>query len=209
MKLTVFGATGQTGMEILKQGLAAGHEITAVVRDPVKLGEYRSKVRMVRGDSTDARTAEDAVLGADAVLSTLGHVAGSPHDLLSKSATNIVNTMDKGNVRRLVVLTNVAARDPSDRPGMYNRLLRTLLTLFRGQMAKDTADEAGIIAESALDWTMVRANLLTNGPLTKKYRVGAFDRNAGTRVSRADVADFMISCATEIKYVRAKPLISD
>jgi len=208
MKLTVFGATGKTGKEIVRQALALGHEVTVVARDPAKLGEAASKVRVVQGDATDTQVAEQAVAGADAVLSVLGHVRGSPPDVLSKSVSNIVGAMKKENVRRLVVLTNVAARDSSDRPGLYNRLLLGLLTLFRGQMARDTAQEAKIISQSELNWTIVRANLLTDGLLTETYHVGEFDRKAGTRVSRANVAAFMIACATENKYIRAKPLIS-
>jgi putative NADH-flavin reductase len=209
MKLTVFGATGQTGKEIVRQALDAGHEVIVVARDPARLAELGSKVRVVQGDSMDARVVEDAVTGTDAVLSALGHGRDSPSDLLAKSTSNIVEAMKKRNVRRIVVLTNVAARNPGDRPSSYNRFLRILLTLFRGPMARDTAREAEIISESGLDWTIVRANLLTNNPPTRKYRVGEFDGKTGTRVSRADVAAFMISCVIENKYIRAKPVISE
>jgi len=209
MKLIVFGATGQTGMEIVKQALAAGHAVTAVARDPAKMGEYRSKVNVIQGDSTDKQIVEQAVVNADAVLSALGHVSGSPPDLLSKSISNIIEAMNRQNVKRLVVLTNVAARDPTDSPSFYNRLLLTLLGLFRGKMAQDTAEEARLTSESDLDWTIVRANLLANGLLTRKYRVGPFYKDARTRISRADVADFMVTCAVDRKYVRAKPLISE
>lgn len=208
MKLAVFGATGQTGIQIVGQALAAGHEVTAVVRDPAKLGDFRMKVRMVKGDPIEARVVADAVAGADAVLSALGHGRNSPPDMLSKFARSAVGAMKEQNVHRLIVLTNVAARDPTDRPSLYNQFLRTLLTLFAGGMSRDTAEEARIISESGLDWTIVRANLLTNGPLTKRYKAGAFDPSAKARVSRADVADFMLSCAMENKFVRAKPLIS-
>lgn len=208
MKLSVFGGTGKTGLEILRQGLAAGHEISALARDPARLREFLPKVRVVKGDSFDSQAVEDAVAGSGAVLSALGHVGGSPPDLLSRSAANIVNAMRKQNVKRFVVLANRAARDPSDRPGLYNRLLLSLLIVFRGQMARDTVQEAKIVSESGLDWTIVRASLLTNGPLTKTYKVGASDRSAGTRISRANVADFMLSCAIRGSYVRAKPIIS-
>jgi putative NADH-flavin reductase len=208
MKLTIFGATGKTGREIVSQALAAGHEVTAVVRDPKKLGA-ESKVRIVQGDSTDEKTVEEAITGTDAVLSALGHVRGSPPEILSRSAEMIIATMERQKVQRLVVLNNAAAKDPADRPSLYNRFLLTLLSLFRGSIARDTAMEAKFIEGSQLDWTIVRANLLTSGPKTGHYRVGAFDKNAGTRVSREDVAAFMISCIVENKYVRAMPLISD
>lgn len=210
MKLAVFGGTGRTGLEIVTQALVAGNHVTAVARDPALLQIFQSKdIRIVKGDSLSMSVADEATHGKDAVLSALGHVRGSPPNLLAMSIMNIMESMKKQNVTRLVVLTNVAARDPTDSPGLYNRVLLMLLTLFREQMAWDTANESRLISESTLDWTIVRANLLTNGPLTKKYRVGQFDRNAGTRVSRADVADFMISCAVENKYVRARPLISE
>ncbi len=85
MKLTFFGATGQTGMEIVKQALSSGHDVTVVARDPAKLGEFKSKVKVIQGDSTDSQVAEQAVAGADAVLSALGHVGNSPPDSSSQN----------------------------------------------------------------------------------------------------------------------------
>ena len=209
MKLTVFGATGQTGREIISQALAFGHEVTAMARDPTKLADFNSKVRIVQGDSTNPVVVEEVVTGNDAVLSALGHVSGSPPDILTRSASNIIEAMKRQNVRRLIVLANAAARDPNDRPSFYNRFLQFLLTLSRRAMARDTAREAQIVSESGLDWTIVRANLLTNGPQTGRYYTGDFSGKARTRVSRADVAAFMITCVTENKFVRAKPVISE
>jgi putative NADH-flavin reductase len=210
MKFAVFGATGRTGIQIIIQALEAGHEITVLVRDPAKLEvNLRSKLRIVRGSSIDAQPVGDAVSGCEAVLSALGHTGGSPSNLLSQSASTMIAAMKKENVTRLVVLSNVAARDPNDKPSFYNRFLLTMLTLFRGRMARDTAEEARIISQSRLEWTIVRANLLTAGPLTKKFRVGKFDPGTKTRISRADVADFMISCVVEGKYIREKPVISE
>ena len=196
-------------MEIVKQALSAGHEVTAVARDPAKLGDFRTKVKVIQGDSTDSRVIEQAVAGADAILIALGHANNSPPDLFTKSVTAIIVAMKKLNVKRLVVLSNVAARDPSDRPNLYNRFLRGMLMLFLHGVAKDTVEEGKIISESDLDWTVVRANILTDGPLTRKYRAGPFDGSTKTRISRSDVADFMISCAVEGKYIRAKPVISE
>jgi len=209
MKLTIFGATGQTGKEIVRQALELGLEVTAVVRDSSELANTSSKLSIVQGDSTKPPDVEKAVAGCAAVLSALGQVKGSPPDLLTKSASNIVEAMKKNNVRRLVVLTNAAARDPKDHPSLFNRFLRFLLTLSRGTMARDTAREAEIVSESGLDWTIVRANLLTNTPRTGKYYAGEFSVKAKTRVSRADVAAFMIACVTDNKFVRAQPVISE
>jgi len=208
MRLTVLGATGLTGMEIIKQSLVGGHEITAVARNPARLGEFQSRVRVVQGDATDPKAVDEAVAGTEAVLCVLGHAKGSPLDLFSKSASNIIASMRAHGIKRLVVLTNIAVKDPRDSPRLYHRFLRFLLNLTRGQMCRDTVDEAKIISESALDWTIVRAVILTNGPPSGRYRTGMLDHSAGTRISRADVANFMIVCAVESKYIRARPLIS-
>jgi putative NADH-flavin reductase len=208
VKLAIFGATGQTGMEIVKHALASGHEVTAVARTLAKLGEFQSKVKLVQGDVTDPNTVDEATAGVDAVLCALGHAKGSPPDLFSKSSSNIVTAMNSHGVKRLVVLANIAVRDPGDSPRLYHRFLRFLLTLTRSQMCKDTVEGARIISESGVDWTIARAVILTNDPPSGKYRTGMLDNNAGTRISRADVANFMIACAVGAKYVKAKPLIS-
>ena len=208
MRLAVFGATGLTGMEILKQALAGGHEITAVARNPAKLGKFQSKVKLVQGDVTDPKIVDGAVSGTDAVLCALGHWRGSPPDLFSKSFSNVVTSMNSIGLKRLIVLANIAVRDQGDSPRLYHRFLRFLLNLTKSRMCKDTVNGIKIISESGLDWTIVRAVILTNDPLSGKYRVGMLDRNAGTRISRADVANFMIACAVGPKFVRAKPLIS-
>jgi len=208
MRLAVLGATGLTGMEIIKQSVAGGHDITAVARNAARLGEFQSKVRVVQGDATDPKIVDEAVAGAEAVLCALGHAKGSPPDLFSKSASNIVTSMSAHGIKRLVVLTNIAVKDPGDSPRLYHGLLRFLLNLTRGQMCRDTVEEAKIISESTLDWTIVRAVVLSNGSPPGKYRIGMLDHSAGTRISRANVANFMIACAVESKYIRARPLIS-
>jgi putative NADH-flavin reductase len=208
LRFAVLGATGLTGMEIVKQALAGGYEITAVVRNPAKLEEFQSKVRVVQGVATDPKVVDEAVSGSDAVLCALGHAKGSPPDLLSRSATNILAAMRAHGVKRLVVLTNIAVKDNGDKPKLYHQFLRFLLKLGKSRMCKDTIEEARIISETGLEWTLVRAIILSNGPLTEKYRVSELDHSAGGRISRADVASFMIKCAVESKYLRARPVIS-
>ena len=208
LRFAVLGATGLTGMEIVKQALAGGNEVTAVARNPAKLGEFQSKVRVVQGDVTDPKNVDQAVTGSDAVLGALGHAKGAPPDVLSRSASNIMTSMRDNGVKRVVVLTNIAVKDNGDNPKLYHRFIRLLLKLGRSQMYNDTIEEARIISETGLEWTLVRAIILSNGQLTGKYRLGELDHTAGGRVSRADVASFMIACAVESKYLRARPVIS-
>src|SRR6059058_6434692 len=74
MKLTIIAATGGIGRQILEQAVAAGHDVTAVVRNPKRLSGSRGGVRIVTADlaAPDPTVLASAVEGADAVLSGLG-----------------------------------------------------------------------------------------------------------------------------------------
>ena len=207
-RVAVLGATGRTGREILRQALDKGLEVNALAREPFKLGELRERVSVVKGDAADQATVNSVVAGSDAVLSALGLVKGSPPDLMASSCSNIAAAMKREGVKRLVILTNTGVRDPTDRPPVAQKLLRMGLRLLNDRLLRDTIEAAEVIEESGLDWTLVRAPILTDGPKTGHYRVGALAPGMPLRVSRADVADFMLSCALDARFVCEKPVIA-
>lgn len=185
----------------------SGYEVTAFVRDPARLGGLRGRVRVIEGAVTDAEAIGRAVAGRDAVLSTLGNRRGSPRDLLSSAMSRIVDAMKEHGVRRLVVLANIAVRDSGDRPALVHRVVRGALRIGRRSVWRDSVEEADIIHRSGLDWTIVRASMLADGPLTGRYTVGPLMKGMSLRVSRADVAHFMLSCVESGRYVGQKPVI--
>ncbi|HYB45389.1 MAG TPA: NAD(P)H-binding protein [Nitrososphaerales archaeon] len=207
-RVAVLGATGRTGREILRQALDKGLEVNALAREPSKLGELGERVSVVKGDATDPVAVGRLVAGSGAVLSALGLVKGSPPDLMASSCSNIAAAMKKEGVKRLVILTNTGVKDPADRPPVTQRLLRMGLRVLNDRLLSDTIKAAEVIEESGLDWTLVRAPILTDGPKTGHYRVGALASGMPLRVSRADVADFMLSCALDAMFVREKPVIA-
>jgi putative NADH-flavin reductase len=165
-------------------------------------------VGVVEGDVIDPAAADKAVVGSDAVLSALGHVKGSPRDLETVAVGNVVASMRRNGVRRLVVLSSSVVGDPADRPTTSQALARWLVKTFRREVYDDSMGKARVIQGSDLDWTIVRASILNNSPYTGKYRVGRMEKGAGVRVSRGDVADLMLKCVTEGKYVHECPYIS-
>lgn len=208
MKLTILGATGSVSQELVKQALAAGHAVMVLVRNPEKLGALRSRVTVVQGDVTSADVVSRAIAGADAVLSTLGHSKGSPDDVLAVASSRVITAMRNSDVKRLVVLANTALPDAGDQPTFGQRIQGTMMSMMMGQINRDHAVQAQRIAASELDWTIVRAALLADGPHSGKYRVGQLDSKAGGRIARADVADFLLACAVNGSYVRAMPVVS-
>jgi len=205
--LAIFGATGRTGRQLLVLSDSKGLQVNALARLPESLSNLKNPPAVTKGTITDLQAVETVVAGSDAVMSTLGRDGGSPPDLMTVAARNMVAAMGKSGVRRIVVLTNTAVVDPTDAPSLQHKLLRAVLSVANGSLKRDSAEAAKIISDSGLDWTLVRAPILTDGPKTGAYRVGRLDGKIPLRVSRADAAEFMLSCVLDGRYVREMPAI--
>jgi putative NADH-flavin reductase len=192
----------------MELALERGDRVTAFVRSASKLGDQASRVDAVEGDVLDPAAVDKAVIGADAVLSALGHLKGSPRDLETVAVRNIVASMGRSGVRRLVVLASSVVGDSADKPTTSQALTSWLVKTFRREVYDDSLGKAYVIQGSDLDWTIVRASILTNAPPTGKYRIGRMEKGAGVRISRGDVAEFMLRCATEGVSIRECPYIS-
>lgn len=206
MRLTIVAATGGIGRELLRQALTAGHELTAVVRNPDKITD---PVRVVRADlaDPDANALENAVKDADAVLSGLGARTNAEAGVAWRGTQAVVDAMRATDVRRLVVVSaapigtvpspdrpHPPRNDPGDGFFMRNLGARFARTAFRTHYA-DLARMEDVVRASGLDWTISRPPKLNNKPLTGHYRT-ALGRNVrgGFVISRADVAHQMLHC---------------
>lgn len=202
MKVVVFGASGGTGTWLVRDAVAAGHSVTAFVRDAQT---YRApgSVRAVTGDARDVAAVNAAVDGQDAVLSALGSRTLAQDDLLEVSGANIVAAMKANDVERIVVLGAAGAV----RPAMGGSSLGIQLvsravtkTLLRYPMASQKMLQL-MIARSGLDYTIVNPPRLLDVPGTGQYRVleERMPRN-GRQIARADVAAFMVAQLTSSAY---------
>ena len=205
MKLTIFAATGGIGRQLLDQAVAAGHDVTAVVRSPERLAG--TPVRVVRADLAhpDRAAIESAVAGADAVLSGLGASRASEAGIAAAGTRPIVQAMLATGVRRIVVVSAAPVStmaspgrpDPPRHDPGEGFFMRHLLTPFIQTTLRkvyvDLAAMEDVLRASGLDWTAVRPPRLTDKPLTGAYRT-AIGQNlrGGAFVSRADVADLML-----------------
>ena len=204
MKLTIFAATGGIGQQLLDQATAAGHDVTAVVRNPGKLTQ---QVRTVTADlaGADPAALEPAVAGADAVLSALGPHSNADAGIAAPGTRSIVATMQATRVRRIVVVSaapvgTVASPGNPHPPkhdagdGFFMRHLFSRIASARfGKVYDDLAAMEDILRDSSLDWTVVRPPQLTDKPLTGSYRTAVGQNlRGGLSVPRADVAHFML-----------------
>jgi putative NADH-flavin reductase len=209
VKLTIIAATGGIGRLILEQAVAAGHEVTAVVRNPSRLS-LDVPSATVDMAVPDPETLRSAVTGADAVLSGLGAHRRSEAGVASRGTRAIVIAMRAAGAQRLVVVSaapvgTVASparphppkHDPGDGP-LMRYVMGPAVKAALGWVYTDLALMEDAVRESGLEWTVVRPPRLTNGPLTGTYRT-AYGQNlpCGTSVSRADVANLMLRLAED------------
>jgi putative NADH-flavin reductase len=210
MKLTVLGATGNVGKELVEQALAAGHEVTVLVRAPEKLGEIRSRVTVVQGNVTDSEAISRAVAGRDAVLSTLGHRKNSPDDVLAVAMKHTIVAMQLLNVQRLVVVGNSGLIENGDQPTGFQKFMSGLMNVIASKNKEDHNAQARLIEKSGLDWVIVRPPVLAGGVYSGKYHTGEkLDKNIGAKIIRADLADFMLKCVTNDASLHTMPAISN
>ena len=207
MRLLIFGATGGTGRELVRQALERGHSVTAFARDPAAL-DTGDGFRGIAGDVLDAAAVDRAVAGHEAVLCALGKPATSPGTVRSQGTRNIVRAMERVGPRRLICQSTIGIGDSRPLlPPRYRYLL--VPVLLRRTFAEHERQEAAV-RSSQLDWTIVRAGALTDGERTEGYRHGLppTERPIEFEISRADVADFTLRLLADGTYMNQSPCVS-
>jgi putative NADH-flavin reductase len=188
MKLVVLGATGGTGLEIVRQAVEQGHAVTAFVRSTEKLKPFGDRITVRQGNLLDVAELERAISGHDAILSGFGPrvpIAKTDGNLLRNFATALTAAMQRGGVRRVVVVSTAFLFKDSIVPPTY-----LFGRLFFPGVVADAAGMERTFVKSGVDWTIVRPPQLTDQPFTGRYRVrvGHLPR-FGFKISRADVGD--------------------
>jgi uncharacterized protein YbjT (DUF2867 family) len=196
MKLTVFGATGKVGREVVRQALDAGHRVTAVVRDAARLDITHPALEVVTVPGlTDPTRLLPALDGSDAAISCVGPRGPRDVTVASTATRGILAALEASGVRRFVAVSAVPVGPLPDGESWFNRriLLPFFGTLLRG-IYGDLSRMEDEIQHSATDWTVVRPPRLTNKPLTGRYRAVVGGNVPRSRsMSRADTAHAMLA----------------
>ena len=164
MRITIFGATGGTGKQLVKQALAEGNGVVAFARNPSKLNITDKNLTLLKGELTDNALIENAVRGSDAVISVLGPRGGSRNKPLTQGMHNIIEAMKKQGVRRLIISSTLSAKDPNDLPEFRSKALVTFVRVTMHAAYEEIVSVADTVRASNLDWTIVRLTMLDNKP---------------------------------------------
>lgn len=207
MKVIIFGATGNVGQHLVHQGLALGHTITAFTRDKAKLNNVGHKnLKICEGDVLDDKAVEDAIDGQDAVICALG--AGRKGNIRSEGTFHIIQAMKKTGVKRLIVQSTLGAGDSRGNLDFFWKYL--MFGFLLKDAYQDHQAQEKYVMESGLDWTIVRPGAFTDGDATGQFKHGfsADDRSIKLKISKADIAMFVLSQLKTDQYLHRTPGLS-
>jgi len=209
MRLAVFGATGKTGRHLVEQALAQGHSLAVLVRSLEKLAIRHERLKVFQGDISEAAKVSEVVAGADAVISVLGPTSNKSELAVSQGIDNILAAMRQHGVRRLIQSVGAGVRDPQDTPTLVHAFFGGFVRLLSPNVLKDMELSVDKVRGSSLDWTVVRVPMLTEDPATGRIREGYVSKAIGLRLSRADLADYLLRQLDSTTYLRQAPAISN
>ncbi|WP_042480961.1 NAD(P)-dependent oxidoreductase [Solitalea canadensis] len=206
MKLLIFGSTGTIGRQLVEQALDQGHTVTAFVRNPSKITVEHKNPRLIQGDVMDLSTVEKAMYGHDTVLCTLG--AGNKGVIRSEGTKHIIDAMKKTGVQRLICQTTLGAGD--SRSNLNFLWKHIMFGMLLRKAYEDHQLQEKYVRQSNLDWIIVRPGAFTDGARSGMYRHGfsVNDKSLKLKISRADVADFMLKQLIDNTYLHKTPGLS-
>lgn len=206
MKIIVFGASGTIGQHVIKQALDDGHQVTAFARDISKISVTHEKLSKVAGDVMNPVSVDSAIPGHDVVLVVLG--AGRKGGVRATGTRNVIQAMKAHDMKRLICQSSLGVGDSRINLNFFWKYIMFGL-LLRPAYADHELQEQ-YVRKSELDWTIVRPGAFTDGARTGEYRHGIFaveDRPA-LKISRADVAEFLLKQLADLRYLHQAPGLS-
>ena len=205
MRILIFGSTGSIGRHLISQALEQGHDVTAFARSPVKIDITHENLQITQGDVMDPASVEKSVPGHEAVLCSIG--AGRKGNIRSEGTKHIVEAMEKAGVRRFICQSTLGVGDSEANLNFLWKYIMFGLLLRPAYI--DHIDQENHVTQSSLDWTIVRPAAFTDGPHTGQYKhgFGGTDKTVTLKISRADVADFMLAQLTDDTYLHKTPVL--
>jgi uncharacterized protein YbjT (DUF2867 family) len=209
MKIAVFGATGNTGSQVVDAALARGFEVTALVREPARVTQRHARLTVLAGDPTVAADVAGCVRGADAVVHCLGVGGkgnGKPTTLISDSVKAALVAMDEAQVPRIVCMSNLGAGGSG--PWWFNRVLVPVFARWLRPLIDDKDRMEAALRASRVEWVSVRLVGITQGP-ARSVRTSADGLGLRPTITDASVAAFLLDRVHGDAFLRQTPSISN
>lgn len=207
-KICVFGATGRTGLAFLERATFARVRIKPVVRNTTRLERFQhhDAVEPVKADVLNPQELINVLSGIDAVVSLLGPNGIHPHGLYSRAYSSITRAMQSAGVERLIALTSSGHENDPNFPLFFRWFLKPIVLK---KLYVDMAKAETVIEGTSLAWTIVRPSMFVAHQPGRAYRINdRVNPAGGWKISREDIADFVLSELLDPQWVRRYPAVA-
>lgn len=207
--VALLGATGMVGGHLLREALARGHAIRALARNPAKLDEFRDRITIIAGDARDPRVIETLLRGSDVVVSALGPVKSdgdAARFINTTVSANVIREAQSSGISRYLLVSGAAVVMPGDERNLLGWWIRTLARLGLRSALQDKQAEYELLAESQLDWMLVRCPLIDPEPFSRAALV-SLETPPAFRLRAGELARFMIDQIGAREYSRQGPFL--
>lgn len=205
MNIIVFGASGKVGTKVVNELISKGYKVTAFVYDNNPFSD-KDNLKVVKGDVKNKDDVAKAIKGNEAIISALGSWGTDSKDILSSGVENIITAMKNENISRIISLTGTDAFLPDEKPSYLRNLSHALLSIFAKKIMFDGEIHAEKLAESNLDWTIIRSPIMNNNE-PEGYELNTEPCSPIETINRQAVAKSMVEVLEKNLFVRQSPFI--
>jgi putative NADH-flavin reductase len=214
--ILLFGATGRTGIQVLKYALDRGYRVTALVRNPEKITEKSDRLTIIKGLPTNINDVRTAMLNCDRVISTLNPISEQdmislkkiqPPQILEKSTQNVIKCMEEYKIRKIAVVSSIGIGDTYLLAPWFMRLLGKI-TNFRNSF-EDHNKQESLLMNSNLDWVITRPVSLNNNELLQNLVVSYDKKPSPFKISRKQLAKFLVDCLETEDFFKKALILSE
>jgi putative NADH-flavin reductase len=209
MKITLLGSTGLVGKVILEKAIAANHEVTVLVRNPSKLGDYGHKVNIIEGDYFNSNDIDKAVKGANVVISSASPRTNERDKAISKkfetAMKNLLSTLKVNGIKRFIFYSGAAIQFNGEKVPGNRKMIRSMLRLFNSIQVETKDLEMDLVSASGLDYTLIRPGMVKNNV---KGEFHSTDRRLGaSSVDIEQLADFTVEQIHNTEWIKKAPVV--
>jgi len=206
-KIAIIGGTGKAGQYLVKQSIHKNYSLKLLLRNPEKQQYNSPLVEIVKGDARNYESVLSLIKDCDSVISTIGQSKGEP-PIFSLVTSHIIRAMKELKIKRYITITGITLDTPGDKKSFRTKLLSKVMKISFPAIIADKQKEYALLAETMLDWTVVRIPLIKETDKLLTVKTSLIDCQ-GKSISSSELANFLISQLSDTSYFRKAPFIAN